>query len=96
VSEIKSAAAWNESSKDLLGVLEKSYREKIGHWKHGGIVGVMGYGGGVIGRYSTFLRTSPIVATSTRCASTSPPAGSTPPTMLRKDCATSGRSAAPA
>jgi sulfite reductase alpha subunit len=39
-------------SADLLGQLEKSYREKIGYWKHGGIVGVMGYGGGVIGRYS--------------------------------------------
>jgi sulfite reductase alpha subunit len=37
---------------DLLGVLERSYEEKIGHWKHGGLVGVMGYGGGVIGRYS--------------------------------------------
>jgi sulfite reductase alpha subunit len=24
----------------------------VGHWKHGGIVGVKGYGGGVIGRYS--------------------------------------------
>jgi sulfite reductase alpha subunit len=24
----------------------------VGYWKHGGIVGVMGYGGGVIGRYS--------------------------------------------
>jgi len=52
VTEIKSAAAWNEMSKDLLGVLERSYNERIGHWKHGGIVGVLGYGGGVIGRYS--------------------------------------------
>ena len=32
--------------------MELSYEEKISHWKHGGIVGVMGYGGGVIGRYS--------------------------------------------
>ena len=36
---------------DLLGVLELSYEEKETHWKHGGIVGVFGYGGGVIGRY---------------------------------------------
>lgn len=36
---------------DLLGVLELSYIEKETHWKHGGIVGVFGYGGGVIGRY---------------------------------------------
>jgi len=31
---------------DLLGQLELSYKEKKGHWKHGGIVGVLGYGGG--------------------------------------------------
>ena len=52
VKEIKMAAEKNEMAKDLLGVLELSYNEKISHWKHGGIVGVMGYGGGVIGRYS--------------------------------------------
>ncbi len=37
---------------DLLGQLELSYKHKETHWKHGGIVGVFGYGGGVIGRYS--------------------------------------------
>ncbi len=36
---------------DLLGVLELSYVDGETHWKHGGIVGVFGYGGGVIGRY---------------------------------------------
>jgi sulfite reductase alpha subunit len=36
---------------DLLGVLELTYVHKRTHWKHGGIVGVFGYGGGVIGRY---------------------------------------------
>lgn len=36
---------------DLLGLVELSYKEKETHWKHGGIVGVFGYGGGVIGRY---------------------------------------------
>jgi len=36
---------------DLLGVLELSYSDGTTHWKHGGIVGVFGYGGGVIGRY---------------------------------------------
>ena len=49
VKEIKNAD--NPMAKDLLGVLERSYEDKIGHWKHGGLVGVMGYGGGVIGRY---------------------------------------------
>jgi dissimilatory sulfite reductase alpha subunit len=36
---------------DLLGILELSYEHGRTHWKHGGIVGVFGYGGGVIGRY---------------------------------------------
>jgi sulfite reductase alpha subunit len=52
VKEIKMAAKKSPMGADLLGQLEQSYNEKIGHWKHGGIVGVMGYGGGVIGRYS--------------------------------------------
>jgi sulfite reductase alpha subunit len=52
VKEIKMAAKRSPMAADLLGQLEQSYNEKIGHWKHGGIVGVMGYGGGVIGRYS--------------------------------------------
>jgi len=52
VTEIKTAAKRSPMAQDLLGQLELSYREKLGHWKHGGIVGVMGYGGGIIGRYS--------------------------------------------
>ncbi|MDM8538286.1 dissimilatory-type sulfite reductase subunit alpha, partial [Desulfobacterales bacterium HSG17] len=36
---------------DLLGILELSFNDGTTHWKHGGIVGVFGYGGGVIGRY---------------------------------------------
>ncbi|MBW2012121.1 MAG: dissimilatory-type sulfite reductase subunit alpha [Deltaproteobacteria bacterium] len=40
-----------EACEDLLGVLELSYKHGRTHWKHGGIVGVFGYGGGVIGRY---------------------------------------------
>jgi dissimilatory sulfite reductase alpha subunit len=51
VKELKKSSD-NPMTADLLGLLERSYREKIGHWKHGGLVGVMGYGGGVIGRYS--------------------------------------------
>jgi len=62
VSEIKSMADDNKMCKDLLGQLEKSYREKRGYWKHGGIVGVMGYGGGVIGRYSYLNEEYPNVA----------------------------------
>lgn len=52
VSELKKAAADKDSAGDLLEQVELSYEEKICHWKHGGIVGVRGYGGGVIGRYS--------------------------------------------
>ena len=52
VKEIKRAAKKNAAAKDLLGVQELSFNDKVTHWKHGGIVGVTGYGGGVIGRYS--------------------------------------------
>ncbi len=40
-----------DACEDLLGVLELSFKDGTTHWKHGGIVGVFGYGGGVIGRY---------------------------------------------
>ena len=52
VKDMKQAAQKNPMAKDLLRQLELSYKDKIGHWKHGGIVGVKGYGSGVIGRYS--------------------------------------------
>jgi len=62
VSDMKQEAAAREKTKvdlqapresidDLLGLLELTYQDKVVHWKHGGIVGVFGYGGGVIGRY---------------------------------------------
>ena len=51
VSDIKQIAERKPMCEDLLGVMEQSYVDKEGHWKHGGIVGVLGYGGGVIGRY---------------------------------------------
>ncbi|MGO0121656.1 dissimilatory-type sulfite reductase subunit alpha [Desulfothermobacter acidiphilus] len=41
-----------EVVEDLLGQVEISFVHGETHWKHGGIVGVIGYGGGVIGRYS--------------------------------------------
>jgi sulfite reductase alpha subunit len=47
---------------DLLGVLELSYKHGRTHWKHGGIVGVFGYGGGVIGRYCDQPKLFPGVA----------------------------------
>jgi len=62
VSQIKEEAKKKEAPKQLLDLLERSYHEKIGHWKHGGIVGVMGYGGGVIGRYSDLQEEYPAIA----------------------------------
>jgi sulfite reductase alpha subunit len=51
-----------EAVEDLLGVVELSYKEGETHWKHGGIVGVLGYGGGVIGRYCDQQQRFPSVA----------------------------------
>ncbi|HWQ83173.1 MAG TPA: dissimilatory-type sulfite reductase subunit alpha [Anaerolineales bacterium] len=62
VSEMKRAAEKKDSAKDLINQLERSYEDRIGHWKHGGIVGVKGYGGGVIGRYSDMPEAFPAVA----------------------------------
>lgn len=62
VKEIKTAAAKNEMSNDLLNQLEYSYETKKGYWKHGGIVGVKGYGGGVVGRYSQLVDEYPNLA----------------------------------
>jgi len=47
---------------DLLGQLELSFKDGETHWKHGGIVGVFGYGGGVIGRYSDLQDKFPSIA----------------------------------
>ncbi len=51
IKDLKRVAGRKKTAADLLGVLERSYKDKITHWKHGGIVGVLGYGSGIIGRY---------------------------------------------
>jgi len=51
VTGLKRLAKDNDMSVDLLGQLETSYRTKKGYWK-GGTVGVFGYGGGVIPRFT--------------------------------------------
>ena len=51
ITDLKRVAGRKKTAADLLGVLERSYKDKITHWKHGGIVGVLGYGSGIIGRY---------------------------------------------
>ena len=62
VTDIKRQAATKPECWDILGQLELSYRDKITHWKHGGIVGVFGYGGGIVGRYSDVPTKFPGVA----------------------------------
>lgn len=51
ITEIEKSEG-NEMSHELLDLLEESYERKVPLWKHGGIVGVRGYGGGVVGRYT--------------------------------------------
>jgi sulfite reductase alpha subunit len=52
----------SEVADDMLGQLQVSFTEGETHWKHGGIVGVFGYGGGVIGRYSDLPDKFPSIA----------------------------------
>lgn len=62
VKEIRKMAEKNPMAKDLLALQELSFKEKKTHWKHGGIVGVRGYGGGVIGRYNDLPEEFPNIA----------------------------------
>jgi sulfite reductase alpha subunit len=51
VTGIKRLAKTKPMAADLLGQLETSYETKKGYWK-GGTVGVFGYGGGIIPRFT--------------------------------------------
>ena len=51
ITGIKRLAKTNDMAVDLLGQLETSYQTKKGYWK-GGTVGVFGYGGGIIPRFT--------------------------------------------
>ncbi len=51
VTGFKRLAEKNDMMADLLGQLEHSYQTKKGYWK-GGTISVLGYGGGVIPRFS--------------------------------------------
>ncbi len=62
VKEIKRMAQKKPAAKDLLYLQELTFKDKITHWKHGGIVGVTGYGGGVIGRYCDIPEKFPHIA----------------------------------
>jgi sulfite reductase alpha subunit len=54
VTGLKRMAQDNDMMVDLLGQLETSYQTKKGYWK-GGTVGVIGYGGGVIPRFTELM-----------------------------------------
>ena len=62
VSDLKRQAEKNPQCWDILGQMELSFKDKMTHWKHGGIVGVFGYGGGIVGRYSDVPTQFPGVA----------------------------------
>ncbi|MBU2512931.1 dissimilatory-type sulfite reductase subunit alpha [bacterium] len=62
VREIRRAAEQSATARDLINILELSYKDKKTHWKHGGVVGVRGYGAGVIGRYVDMPEQFPGVA----------------------------------
>jgi len=51
VTGLKRLAKDHDNVVDLLGHLEHCYKTRSGHWK-GGTVGVVGYGGGVIPRFT--------------------------------------------
>ncbi|MEW5892977.1 MAG: dissimilatory-type sulfite reductase subunit alpha [Pseudomonadota bacterium] len=51
VTGLKRLAKDNDMVVDLMGQLETSYKTRFGYWK-GGTVGVVGYGGGVIPRFT--------------------------------------------
>ncbi len=54
VTGLKRLAQDNDMMVDLMGQLETSYETRKGYWK-GGTVGVIGYGGGVIPRFTELL-----------------------------------------
>lgn len=51
VTGLKRLAKENDMMVDLLGQLETSYKTRFGYWK-GGTVGVIGYGAGIIPRFT--------------------------------------------
>ena len=62
VTDLKRQAEKSPQCWDILGKMELSFKDRITHWKHGGIVGVFGYGGGIVGRYSDVPKEYPGVA----------------------------------
>jgi hypothetical protein len=85
VTGLKRLAKDNEYMTDLMGQLEHSYKTRKGYWK-GGTVGVFGYGGGVIPRFSEVAEMFP-ASKEFHTLRVQPPAGMHYNTdVLRKMC----------
>jgi sulfite reductase alpha subunit len=85
VSGLKRLANDKDTMVDLMGQLEHSYETRKGYWK-GGTVGVFGYGGGVIPRFSEVAAKFP-ASSEFHTLRIMPPAGMHYDTaVLRKMC----------
>ncbi len=71
--------------KDLLGQLERSYQTRRGYWK-GGVVGVIGYGAGVIPRFSEIAEEFPASSEFHTLRIIPPPATHYKTDLLRRLC----------
>ncbi|MDH5539895.1 MAG: sulfite reductase, dissimilatory-type subunit alpha, partial [Rhizobacter sp.] len=85
VTGLKRLADEKDYMVDLMGQLEHSYKTRKGYWK-GGTVGVYGYGGGVIPRFSEVASQFP-ASSEFHTLRVQPPAGMHYDTaILRKLC----------
>lgn len=85
VTGFKRLAEKNDMMADLLGQLEHSYENKKGYWK-GGTISVMGYGGGVIPRFSEVADKFPASAEFHTLRIMPPPGMHYDTNILRKFC----------
>ena len=85
VTGLKRLAADKDYMVDLLGQLEHSYQTRKGYWK-GGTVGVYGYGGGVIPRFSEVASQFPESSEFHTLRVQPPPGMHYDTTVLRKMC----------
>ena len=85
VTGIKRLAETSDMAGDLLGQLEHSYQNKKGYWK-GGTISVLGYGGGVIPRFSEVADKFPASAEFHTLRIMPPPGMHYDTDILRKFC----------
>ncbi|MBK6862756.1 MAG: dissimilatory-type sulfite reductase subunit alpha [Ideonella sp.] len=85
VTGLKRLAADKDYMVDLMGQLEHSYTTRKGYWK-GGTVGVYGYGGGVIPRFSEVASQFPLSSEFHTLRVQPPPGMHYTTDVLRKMC----------